>query len=185
MFPQIVVDAYRQLLRRGRIGHGNDKVSSGWAQAPGYIVARDEKASGVDGGDATAGAWQVRELGLNRPPAADASIAGDKLWLLAPGWWLIWGSAPAYRVNGHQTRIYNTSDSVVEFEGSSEFSVSGGGYSVSRSHFCGIVAPTLPDRKYEVQHRVTTTYAGQGFGVATAFGPTVYTILHALMLVHA
>lgn len=183
MLPQILVDAYRNLLRRGRIGRGDDKVSSGWPPALGYLVARDEKGVGVDGGDAVFAAWRTRDLGSVLTPTVNGSVVGNRLSLNA-GRWLVWGSAPAYRVNQHQTRVYNIDDSVAEFQGTAESAPGAPDQPITRSMFCGIVEPVVSPTRYEVQHRFGLTQLVNGMGKASGWDDEVYTIVHALMLAH-
>lgn len=183
MLPQIILDAYRNLLRRGRIGEGADKVAAGFPPALGYGVARDEKSSGTNGGTFTTGAWQTRDLGPTVLPNKYfiTTTTPARFLLNFPGRWLIWGSAPGYKVNDHQTRIYNVTDAAVEFLGTVERSYSAQEAS-NRSHFCGIVSPTVGPTYYEVQHRGGATRLNDGFGGAANLGVEVYSIVHALML---
>lgn len=183
MLPQILVDAYRSLLNRGRIGEGVDKVASGLPAILGYGVARDEKPMGTAGGGFTAAAWQTRDLGGVITPIKGFVVTGPPgRFQLNAGTWLIVGSAPAFMVGVHQTRIYNISDAAIEFMGCTERSadtVQTG----NRSHFHGIVTPTVSPTIYEVQHRSGLTRGSDGFGRAANWDVEVYTVLHAIQLV--
>lgn len=186
MLPQIVVAAYRSLLRRGRIGAAAEKVAAGdhvhtWGTIDGGQYLQDKKALGVSGGTFTDGAWRTRDL--NDAPQSigggvGLTLASNQFTLLA-GFYIIRGSAPGFYVAAHQTRIQNITDAVTAILGTSEYMASGN--TQSRSHFHGIIGIGAT-KTFEVQHRCSATRAPNGFGAEGSFGDEIYTILEILRL---
>lgn len=127
-------------------------------------IIEDRKASGVDGGTATSGAWRTRDLNTETydpdgyitlaAPQFMASVGGEIEW-----------SAPASSVNRHQTRLYNVTDGAVVALGKSAYEL---------SNSCG-TARIEAAKIYEIQHRVENSQADWGFGVAVFWGPNIYT----------
>ena len=76
-----------------------------------YAIIGDQKSAGTEGGTFTSGAWQTRDLNTEiSDPDGIISISSNQ-FTLAAGTYLVNASAPAHKVNGHQIRLYNTTDS--------------------------------------------------------------------------
>jgi hypothetical protein len=142
-----------------------------WGHAPDVIV-EDQQSSGTAGGTATSGAWQTRTLNtLVRNLGTLGSLATNQITLPA-GTYYVAFSAPAVVVNQHQTRLQNITDTATPIIGTTEFASSLNN-TLTRSHGSGVF--TIAGTKvFELQHRVTTTRATDGFGVAGSFGTEVY-----------
>ena len=134
-----------------------------------YAIICDQKADSDNGGDFTNGAWRTRNLNTEiADPDNIVVIASDQFTLQA-GSYLIEASAPAYKVNNHQTRLYNaTTSSVVQY-GKNAYSdstenVADESVVVARVTITGATA-------FEIQHRASATKATNGFGnTVSGFG---------------
>ena len=140
-----------------------------------YALIGDTKAAGTDGGTFTSGAWQKRDL--NHEFADDdgiVSISNDQ-FILTAGTYLIKASAPAYRTNAHQIRLYNHTDSIGVVNGTSEWSHTS--YATTTRSFLNVRFTISATKIYEIQHRCSTTYNTNGYGRVSDFGvPEVFTL---------
>jgi hypothetical protein len=134
------------------------------------LHARDEKAQNTAGGTFTSGAWQTRTLNtVKTNEIVGAAVAANQITLPA-GTYEIDGSAPAYGVNRHRARLYDTIGAAVLVLGSSAAAGTG---TDSRSFLRGRFVLTTPSI-LELQHRCETTAASNGFGVESNFDVEVY-----------
>lgn len=151
-----------------------DNLEFLYAGLTGYILLRDEKPLGTDGGTFTAGAWQTRDLNTKvADPGSYASLVANQITLPA-GTYRCRIQCPAYLVNKHQARLYNVTNAAVLALGSTQRNPSGG-------------SPTVPSivtgrftlagtRVLEVQHRCETTALTNGYGIAAGHDTEIYTI---------
>ena len=144
-----------------------------------YILIRDVKAAGVNGGTFTSGAWRTRDLTEKTSDAGgNASLAANRITLEA-GTYEFHIRCPASdttsEIGLHQARLYNVTDGSVVSYGTSEYSVVSG-YVTTSSIVVGKF--TIASSKvFEVQHRSQGTVTTCGFGRATNFGgEEVYTV---------
>jgi hypothetical protein len=137
-------------------------------------IVRDEKTSATDGGDFTSGADRTRVLNTEASDLDGIVSLASNQFTLQAGTWLIEWSAPAFRVDEHQSLLYNATDAIEVSRGTSESSVNAGSYAQTRSIGRAIV--TIAGAKaFEIRHRGETTQAGNGFGRAGSYGTEVYT----------
>ena len=145
-----------------------------------YAIICDKKANGTDAGAVTSGAWRTRDLNTEiADPDSIVSISSNQ-FTLGAGSYLIEFRAPAYRVNSHQTRLYNATTSAEVEVGSSEFS-NAATESVGSSEGAARVTIT-GDTDFEIQHRVSLTHSNNyALGVGSAgglnWGSAIYTIV--------
>jgi len=138
----------------------------------GLLHVRDEKASGTAGGTATSGSFQTRVLNTSKVNTiAGAALASNQITLPA-GTYYVEASAPAVVCDSHQARLYNVTDSAELVLGTSEFSVNTDSVQ-TKSTVTGQFTLTAT-KVVELQHRVQTTRATNGFGVSHTFGVNVY-----------
>ena len=127
-----------------------------------YAIICDQKADSDSGGDFTNGAWRTRNLNTEiADPDGIVTIANDQFTLQA-GSYLIEASAPAYKVNNHQTRLYNATTSAVVQYGQNAYSdatenVADESSVVARVTITGATA-------FEIQHRAMNSKTTNGFG---------------------
>jgi hypothetical protein len=139
-----------------------------------YIKLVDSKANTTTGGGATAGSWLKRTVTEETDTGNNVSVSSSVI-VLAAGTYTCTISAPAYQCNTHQTRLRNTTGGTTILMGTSERSGATSGV-VSRSFIVGRFT-IAASQNVEIQHRVGTTQATDGFGQAGSFGETeIYTI---------
>lgn len=139
-----------------------------------YICIQDQKAQGTSGGTFTSGAWRTRDLNTEVSDVGGfASVSSNQI-TLAAGTYIFDISAPAYKCNRHQAKLYNVSDASDVAFGSSEYTGSAdntGNRSVIRGKFTIAASKIL-----EVRHQCQTTSNTYGLGVEANFGTEIYTI---------
>lgn len=139
------------------------------------VILRDEKTQNTAGGTATSGSWVKRDLNVEDDTEALCTLSSS-VFTLAAGTWKVQASCPAFFVDGHQARLQNTSDATTTIWGTTEFSrASGTDYDQTRSYILGKFNIGT-SKNFEIQHKVATTNASVGFGVAANLGTEVYTI---------
>jgi hypothetical protein len=150
-----------------------------------YICLQDQKANDTAGGTFTSGAWRTRDLNIKvADTGGDCTLAANQ-FTLAAGTYYIRASAPAYCVEDHKIRLHETTSTLSDIIGTSEFAYfyAVSCYSQTRSFIVGTftVTPahvTANQNIFEIQHRCTNTYATHGLGNASGFGVIeVYTIV--------
>jgi len=130
---------------------------------------RDEKASGTNGGTFTSGAWQTRTLNTTkRNVITGCSLASNQI-TLAAGTYFIIARAQGYRVDEHQLRFYNTTDTATTIVGSQMYSVSTADYANQDAWVFGFFS-IASQKVFEIQHRCTTTKTTNGLGLQASFG---------------
>lgn len=147
-----------------------------------YILARDEKAAGTNGGTFTSGAWRTRDLNaLVADETGVVTLAGNQITLPA-GTYYAHILAPAHKVERHRAALYNVTDAlyVEDLIGQTTKSDQGTDDTTSVSVVLGrfVIAAA---KAFEVRHRCELTQSGSGFGLTASglnFGiDEVYTIL--------
>jgi hypothetical protein len=139
-----------------------------------YIKLSEVQTSGTQAGDFTSGAWQTRVLNTEDNDTGSNSALSTNQFTLDAGTYTIFCRAPAYKVNGHKTKLYNISDTADVIIGSSAFADSASNVTTD-SIIIGLFTITSA-KVFEIQHRGTTTQAANGFGNSTTFGVSeVYT----------
>ncbi|MBC6935320.1 MAG: hypothetical protein DWB42_05730 [Chloroflexi bacterium] len=140
----------------------------------GYVLIRDEKTQGTDGGTFSAGAWQTRDLNAIKSDAGGhAALAANQI-TLAAGVYRCRIQCPAYQVAKHQARLYSVTDGLTLALGSSQRVATAAGVAVP-SIIIGRFTLSAP-KVLEVQHRCETTMSASGFGIAANLETEVYTI---------
>lgn len=139
-----------------------------------YLHMRDEKTQGTDGGNFNSGSWIDRDLNTEATNTIEgASLnTGTGVFTLPSGTYRISAAAPAYSVANHKAALFNTSDSTFDILGTSEYSASATAStdSVVKGQFA-----ISSSKNFKIQHRCTSSQAGNGFGVAASLGTEVYT----------
>lgn len=140
-----------------------------------YILVRDEKSSGTNGGDFTSGDWRKRDINTEvSDDGGYASIASSQITLAAGTYRAeIW--CPCHGCGRHQARLRNVTDGSTTLLGTSGYCNPTNvqdGYSVIRGRFTIAASKT-----FEVQHKCESTMATYGFGVAGSFDTEVYTVV--------
>ena len=131
-------------------------------------IFNETQSSGTAGGGATAGSYVKRTLNttvVNN--ISGASIASSVITLPA-GTYQVQASAPAHRTNSHKLRLQDTTNTATLAVGSNAYS---GSVDDSQSNAVLSSVITLAgSTNIELQHRVGTTKATNGAGIALSFG---------------
>lgn len=127
---------------------------------------KDVKSAASFGGTFTSGAWRTRDLNTLTGDTSFISLATNVITLDA-GTYTVHSTAPAANVNGHLSRLQNTSDATTALLGSSEYinsASSSNSFSVMIGEFT-----IAAEKDFELQHRCQTSAASFGFGLSTNF----------------
>lgn len=143
------------------------------------VFIYDQKVQGTDGGTFTSGVWQIRDLNTIIGGTANISLINNQI-ILQPGGYQIEVISPAYAVGNHRLRLRNVTDGITFAYGSNATSNATNPTSTNTILETKIFASkpiTL-----EVQHQAQITQATTGFGLASNFGPEIYTIVKIIQL---
>ena len=130
-----------------------------------YAIISDTKASNVNGGTFTSGAWRTRDLNTeNADPDNIVSISSNQFTLQA-GSYLIKFQSTGYHVNRHITRLRDITNSATKGYGilvysNTSNSTSGISHGMARVTISGATV-------YEIQHACQTTKSTNGMGLNT------------------
>lgn len=128
---------------------------------------KDVKATSTDGGTATSGSWQTRDLNTQTADTSFASVSSNQIVINA-GTYDIEIIAPAFKVDSHCCKLRNITDSSDTIIGAIAYNDSATNVetnSVAMGRFT--IAST---KTFEVQHQVGTTKATNGWGIGNGFG---------------
>ncbi len=146
---------------------------SGGGSAHLITFIKDVKAAATDGGTATSGAWQTRDLNTQTGDTTFASVSSNQI-VIDAGTYDIEIIAPAYKVDSHSCKLRNVTDSTDTIIGTLSYNDSATNVitnSIAMGRFT--IAST---KTFEVQHQVGTTNAGDGWGIGNGFSvSSVYT----------
>lgn len=138
-------------------------------------VIADQKAQGTNGGTATSGAWQTRDLNTELgDPDGIVSISSNQ-FILSAGDYIIQWSCPAIQTEGHQTRLYNDTATSVIALGQTAFGSAS--FPIQQNSNGSAYVNLTASANLEIQHRVVNTKATNGFGAAANIGTETYTVV--------
>ncbi len=150
-------------------------ASGGGGGAYDYILIREEQSQNTAAGTFTSGSWQTRVLNTEVSDAGGhASISSNQI-TLAAGTYDVHIRCPAYKVNQHQARLQNISDTTTTLIGSCEFNYNLANAVQTSSVIIGRFT-IATSKVFEVQHQATTTAATNGLGVPSNFTTEIYTV---------
>jgi len=142
-----------------------------------YAIICDQKAQNTDSGTLTSGAWYTRDLNTELlDPDGIVSISSNKFTLQA-GSYFIEASAPAYKVDQYNIKLYQTSGTQADIAfGTAEYANANEGNVANRSFlFCRVTISTSTD--YEIRQRSSTTKSNNGRGVQSNQSVEIYTVV--------
>lgn len=132
-------------------------------------VVEEQQSSGTNGGTFTAGSWATRVLNTEvADPDGIVSLASN-VFTLEAGTYLIRWSAPAFRVDNHQSRLYNVTLGAAVGYGQGSRSANAGTYTQNASSGSAVVALT-GSTGFRIEHQCSTTQATTGLGLGLGFG---------------
>lgn len=128
---------------------------------------KDVKANGTNGGTATSGSWERRDLNTVSGSCSFVSLSSNQV-TLSSGTYRVRASAPALGVGQNKIKLRNTTDSTDTLIGTQEYA-DNTNLGTSRSVITGRFSISS-SKTYEIQHRVATTKATNGYGNNSNFG---------------
>lgn len=140
------------------------------ASTQSFVHVRDEKSSGTDGGTATSGSYETRDLNTSvTNTVTGASLSSNQVTLPA-GTYYIEASAPGFRCDNHKLRFQNVTDASTAIIGPVE--ANSGGVAIGTRAFLHGRVTIAGSKAFELQHRVAVTRSTDGHGNAAGFGDT-------------
>ena len=131
-------------------------------------IFNETQASGTNGGSSTTGSYVKRVLNTTVVNNITGCSIASSVITLPAGTFKVEASSPAFRLNSHKIRLQNTTAATTVQIGSTAF-VDSASSTTTRSelqaYFTLATSSTL-----EIQHRVESTKADNGFGAANGFG---------------
>lgn len=135
-----------------------------------YLLYTHELAAGTDAGDFTSGSWQTVPLNTeSADTGGHGAIAGNQVTLAAGTYRARWRVC-GYQVDNFQSRLFDvTGAAVLKYGGNARSAATDGvlGFSFGQHRFTLAGSTTV-----RLEAQCTTTNAGDGFGLANAFGGT-------------
>ena len=132
---------------------------------------KDQSTSG-SGGAFAAGVWQTRTLNTEVDPDSIVTLSNNQFTLAAGSYRIDW-SCPAYRVNQHQAKLKNITDTA-NYYGSS--AISDDSATGAQTVSIGSAVLTITGSKvFELQHQGQTAKTAGGFGAGVSTGFTAET----------
>ena len=152
-------------------------AAAGGGKFESYAIIADQKSATTQGGSFVTGAWRTRDLNTEIADADGIVCISSNQFTLGAGSYMIRGYASVYRTNGHQTRLYNVTDSAEVAVGCNGMSHSSY-YTMNPSVVTGRVTIT-GDTVFEFQHRCasTVTYNTYGMGQKISWGTEQYALV--------
>ena len=135
-------------------------------------IFNETQAAYTTGGTFTTGAWETRVLNttvVNN--IASCTLATNAVSLPAGTYYMV-ATAPAFQVNNHQLRIFNSTDSTEAALGCQLYNYSNV-EATTAAEVKGVVTIT-GTKSFVVEHRCSVTKASQGFGTTMIWGNAVF-----------
>ena len=169
-----------QVLAVASANHSSTNAELEWAADAGkfasYAVICDQKANNTNGGQPpNTTAYNKRDLNTEIADADGIVSISSNEFTLQAGTYLVKARAPGFRMDRHQAKLYNVTDSSDIQYGSSEHSAD----SVAVTTYSHITARfTLSGAKaLAIYHRCENT-DGEGYGLANNFSNVqIYTVV--------
>jgi hypothetical protein len=175
----LTVGAVNQVLK-------SDGTDVSWGTDSGglfasYAILADQKTSGTGGGTFTSGSWQTRDLQTKIYDGITPAITfSTNEFTLGAGDYLIKWYAPAWRVSGHQSRLYDVTGAAEVEVGSTAYTpapvIHAGGNVLDWSLGAARVSPSSSNA-YRIEHQCQVTFATEGFGPYLSFGTEQFTVV--------
>lgn len=153
---------------------GSDIQSSPLARSP--LVLKHKEVSGIDGGTATAGAWETRTINNTDGDTTYLTSLSGNQFILAPGRYHINAWLTASRCGRYQSRIYNVTIGTPEQEElGGPLYLDPASPSAGVGHITAVFQIDAPGEILELQSQVSNTQLTSGYGVSANFGvPEIY-----------
>ena len=140
---------------------------------PWDVIIEDQKPPGTTGGTFDPGDWRTRDLNTIVFNTGILISLSNNQFTLPVGTYCIDWDAPAYKVDGHKTRLWNETDQVGVATGTVQHA-SWGYDGNNRSLGTTVITLTKPTT-FTIQHRCSSGQPNQGFGPALHADTEVFT----------
>jgi hypothetical protein len=133
-------------------------------------ILLDQRSDGTQGGAFNSGAWHARELNTTQSDPVDICVieSDSETFSLNTGTFRIWADAPAYQVDNHQIRLYQTTGTPTTIVYGTSEVASVAGSVMNRSYL--VCDQVSGGQSYQIQHRCAVTKGTNGRGIASTFG---------------
>jgi len=150
--------------------------AGGTGNAISVAVIVDEKPSGTSSGDFTSGDWRDRDLNTEiSDPDSIVSISSNQFTLGAGTYFIEW-SCPAYRVNGHKSRLYDVTGTSALAIGST--ALTDPNDATTNTSIGSFLHTITGNNIYKIQHQASSTKTSNGLGTVSGFSTVeIYTIV--------
>lgn len=145
-----------------------------WQPRVKYVILRDEKTAGTNGGSSVANTWVTRVLNVLDTNIPAVTLITNQLSLPA-GKYKIYITCPARNTNAHQCRLYNVSDQSIALYGTVSIGQAFSSNIVTYSTIIGTIQISS-SKLFSIQHITETSVTSSGLGIAGGFGIEVYTM---------
>lgn len=178
----VITAADAVLAALGKAQGQINALSSGKQVTLKRATLRDQKANNTDGGTATGGGRQRRDLNTELDPDSIVTISSNKFTPVA-GTYLIKAHAPAQDVGRHRAYLYNETAAadVTGCAGTNAYTA-GGGFAQTDSVIFGSFTANGTD-EFSIQHYLQNNISSIGLGNKVADGnPEIYTVVDLLKI---
>jgi hypothetical protein len=136
-------------------------------------IVEENQTSATAGGTFTSGADRTRTLNTEVTDLVGlVTLSSNQFTITNAGTYEISWEAPAYRVDAHQSFLYNITSAAEVKRGTTEYAT---GDTAQNKSIGSTVVVLAASAAFEIRHRGTTTRATDGFGKAASFGTEVFT----------
>ena len=146
-------------------GYTSGQVVQAVPTALAVAIFNESQAAGTSGGTFTSGSFVKRTLNTTVVNQITGCTLTSSVISLPAGSYQVFATAPAFTVNGHKTRLQNTTAATTIDVGSSEYSATAAQYAATRSQIQTFFILTTTSN-IELQHRCSTTAGGDGLGAS-------------------
>jgi hypothetical protein len=138
---------------------------------PAVAIIQDEKPSNTASGDATSGGWNTRDLTVIKGESWFVTLSSNK-FTLEPGTYEIFATAPFYKCEELQLRLYDVTNSTAAYYGQTQYARSAnyGSLTTNLMAYTSITSST----EYRLEYQVGSTSTTNGLGAgANSYGGTM------------
>lgn len=139
-----------------------------------WAVLQDQKSQNTAGGTFTSGADRTRDLNTEVSDPDNIVTLSSNQFTLGAGSYAIWWDAPAYKVSGHQSMLYDVTGAAVLARGGTAELEPANLVATNISSGFAVIAPASSN-VYEIRHQCLATKTSLGFGDTANVGTEVYT----------
>lgn len=133
------------------------------------MILKDVRSANTQGGGSTSGSFQTRTLQTEVADPSGICTLSSNQFTLSAGDYKVWAAATIVGSAQCRTRIQNVTDGTTLVLSQSEYAGTGAGVNSISPQVVGTFT-VAASKALELQSRVNTTRATDGYGVAANFG---------------